>query len=170
MNNKQIRLEEITSKYETILREELCFPIADFISYTIGTRAKRRYGRCRLISENCYDIEISDFLLEDNVSDESIANTVIHELLHTIKGCMNHKEKWKRYASIVNNKLGCNVKRTTTREEKGIEPYKSKEQVKYIFRCKECGQVIKMKRKSDFVKRYELYNCGICKGKFERIK
>lgn len=170
MNNKEIKLEKLAKKYERILKEELNIPISNNIEYKINTRASQRYGACKEISYNFFRIEISDFLLEDNVKEDILVNTIIHELLHTVDGCMDHKEKWKNYANIVNNKLGYNIKRVTSRKELGLEEYISKEKVKYIFQCENCGQIVNIKRKCNFVNYYEQYRCVKCKGKFKRIQ
>ena len=51
-----------------------------------------------------------------------LKNTIIHELLHTCVGCMNHKAKWKFYADKVNRAYGYDdIKRTSTADEKGVK-------------------------------------------------
>lgn len=61
----------------------------------INTRAKCRWGLCRTVKSGVFDIEISSRLLEDNVEDIVTKNTIIHELLHTVRGCHGHTGKWK---------------------------------------------------------------------------
>ena len=167
------KLEELASDYEIILREELNIPIATNITYSINTRAKKRYGMCSLEDKyyTVYHIEISSFLLDNEIDEnnDALINTLIHELLHTVEGCMNHGNKWQYYASIVKDKLGYDIKRTSNRSEYGLESYVPKENIKYIFKCENCGQIIRRRRKSNFTKYYNLYTCGVCNGKFERL-
>lgn len=127
----------------------------------VNNRAKNRLGICRRINGE-YIIEISDILLSNNVPLKSLKQTILHELLHTCDGCMNHKEKWKRYANIVNKKYGYNISRVTNMREIGIDIDNIDLGYKYKATCKCCGQVIKRKRKSDFIKHPNFYTCGKC--------
>lgn len=140
----------------------------EITSVVINTRAKQRWGQCKL-SNGGYIISISHRLIQDDVELIHLETTVIHEILHTCKGCMNHGKTWKGLAEKVNKSYGYNIKRTTSCEEKGIEPIPTNEIIKHKFVCKECGQIITRKRESDFTKRYQYYRCGICKGRFEKL-
>lgn len=137
-------------------------------SFEINTRAKKRWGQCKAVCGG-YSINISIRLLNDNVPVESLKNTIIHELLHTCKGCMNHGEKWKLYANKVNRMYGYNIKRCTSSEEKGVEKVENKKEVKHKFICADCGQIICRVRESNFTKHYELYKCGRCGGEFKKV-
>ena len=138
------------------------------VTYTINTRAIRRWGLCKHNPDGSHTIEISSRLLEDGVSESALLNTICHELIHTIKGCNNHGVNFKRAASVVNVYHGLNVKTRTSEEEKGIEPIETIRPVKHQFVCKHCGQVIKRYRESDFTKRYHQYTCGNCGGHFRK--
>lgn len=41
--------------------------------------------------------------------------------------------------------------------------------VKYAFKCQNCGQIVKRKQMSKFVRDYKLYHCGRCGGNFVPI-
>lgn len=138
------------------------------VTYTINTRALRRWGLCKHNPDGSHTIEIADRLLEEGVSSEAVLNTVCHELIHTIKGCNNHGKNFKVAAAILNKKFGLNVKTRTSAEEKGIEPIEVVRPVKHQFVCEHCGQVIKRYRESDFTKRYKQYTCGRCGGHFRK--
>ena len=62
--------------------------------------------------------------------------------------------------------------RVDEKRAKQVEKIKPpKEKIyKYIFKCECCGEIIKRQKNSDFVKRYKLYRCGSCGGKFIQIK
>lgn len=142
-------------------------------SITVNTRAKTRFGQCRIVKnakewENRrYSINISAILLNDTVSDESVKNTIIHEILHTCRNSFTHKEQWKRNTYKVKKYLGYDIKRSSSDEEKGIGRLVQDEDYRYIYECPSCGQVVKRMRASNFLDRYK---CGRCKCDFEQIK
>ena len=138
--------------------------LGNISSWKINTRAKTRWGLCKLNPDDSYSIEIAARLLEDDrISETACKETIIHELLHTCKGCMRHTGKWKYYAEVVNQVYGYNIKRVTKGIEKGVENYESKEMnVKYVFTCGNCGATIYRKRDSKFTKYYRYYGCARC--------
>lgn len=146
-------------------------------SITINTRAKKRWGQCRITLNSAYwenrifSINISDKLLQDDVSDESAKDTIIHEILHTCKGCMNHGEEWKRLADIVNDCYSYyNIKRTASAEEKGINIKEEEKNYKYALRCKCCGKIFYKNRMCNVIKYPKNYTHSIDGGELERIK
>lgn len=150
--------------------DEIGIEYAQSIRWEVNTRAKKRWGLCEKHPNGVYTISISYRLLADDVADDGAINTIIHELLHTVKGCMNHKEAWKREAEKVNRAYGYNITRCSSAEEKGVEPIENTPQViKHQFKCKDCGQIINRLRESDFTKHYKDYRCGCCNGKFIKI-
>lgn len=142
----------------------------EVISFEINTRAKKRWGQCKRIYGNKYSINISYRLLEDDTPMVSLKNTIIHELLHTCKDCMNHGENWKRQADKVNRAYGYGIKRCNSAEEKGVKelPEESKK-IKHRFVCKGCGQTIDRMRESRFTKYHTYYRCGRCGSDFEKL-
>lgn len=138
--------------------------------WEINTRAKKRWGQCRKNPNGTYTISISHRLLADNVANDGAKNTIIHELLHSVKGCMNHKEEWKYQAEKVNRAYGYNIKRCSSSEEKGVESIEAAPQeIKYRFKCKDCGKIYSRTRASRFTNNWQNYRCGVCNGKFDRI-
>lgn len=141
----------------------ICFsfdiPIADEIHLKINTRAKRRWGLCRYISRGVYEIEISDRLLNDDVSEEATFNTMIHELIHTCPDCMNHGKEWKKWADVINRNTNYNIKRTTSYAEKGVEPPAPK----YIVGCRTCSHKWYYNRAGAVVQNFAYYKCPYCK-------
>lgn len=134
--------------------------------WEINTRAKKRWGQCRILpDEKSFEISISKRLLDDALPDESAKSTIIHELLHTCKGCRNHGSEWKKLASVVNSELGYNIKRCTSPAEQGIFGEKAVKQAKYAVMCLKCGKIYERERKSKLIKNPHRYRCGICGGK-----
>lgn len=140
-------------------------------SLVVNTRAKKRWGYCRKLPDGRYEIQISDRLLFDDVDDTSTKNTIIHELLHTVEGCLCHTGKWKKLAERVNRAYSqYNIKRTSTAEEKGIDEKPIIPTYKYTVKCPQCGTVYRRIKKTKLVKYPERYRCGICRHSLIREK
>ena len=101
---------------------------------------------------------------DDNVAKEKLLVTLVHELLHTIPGCQDHKGKWKALAGLVNKKHPFfNIGRTDNfypylKNEEFTKVMKTKEAT-WRLRCPECGKVYDYTRKSKYGGAYE---CGVC--------
>ena len=142
-------------------------PIAEKINpnLEINTRAKKRWGQCKnnkLTGQ--YDIQLNYLLLADDKKDEAI-QTLLHEILHTCKNCMNHGNTWKTYANIINNKYNYDISRTNSAESLGIV----KEKSKYLLKCTGCGAEIHREKTSKLITHTNNYRCGKCKSKLVRI-
>lgn len=135
-------------------------------NWKIGTGAKRQWGLCEAVGDGLFDITISAMLLQEDVDDQAAKDTIAHELLHTVEGCMNHGRYWHKLAGLVNARCpGYHVQARTSAEAKGIRIT-----YKYLFRCTGCGVTAGRHRKSAFVEHYDKYICAKCGGKFERIQ
>lgn len=134
-------------------------------NWKVGTNSKNLWGLCQTVGDGVFDISISEQLLADDLDDQQAKNTIAHELLHTVEGCMNHGRYWNKLASIVNTRYPqyC-IKRTTSPAEKGIHI-----EYRYLLRCTKCGNQLGRHKRSRFVEHPENYICSKCGGKFERI-
>lgn len=133
------------------------------VEWSVNTRAKKRWGQCKSVGSGMYKINISEQLLQDNVSDQAAKNTIMHELLHSVKGSMNHKGVWAANAAKVNRLLPqYTIKRTTSSEEKGIEEEERKAVARYIIRCRHCGSEYTREKFCRVVQYPEKYRCGEC--------
>ena len=141
----------------------------NLLDVTPNTRA-RRWGQCRMVPGG-YTINISVDLLDERNSEKGLKETIIHELLHTVDGCMNHGAKWKKLAGMVNNAFNMNIQRTSSAENKGVEhrQIEARHGKVYIIQCTGCGQKWEHYRMSKSVQHPEWYQCGKCKSKLERI-
>lgn len=160
-------LMEYAQKAMTIL-DDMEIKYGNIASFTVNTRAKKRWGLCTETPSG-YVIAIASCLLDERNDESGLMNTLLHELLHSVPDCMNHGALWQCLAARVYKEHGYNIKRTSSAEEKGIV-YKEEivRKPKYKFICQNCGQTIIRYRECDFTLRYNKYRCGICKGKFER--
>lgn len=98
----------------------LKIPYCYDVRFTVNTRAKKRWGQCIRRVNGSYDININVILLDESTDIRGLENTILHELLHTCEGCMNHGAIWKKYAEMVYKAYGYNVKRTSDAYEKGV--------------------------------------------------
>lgn len=139
--------------------------------WTVNTRAKNRWGSCKMLSPGIFEISISWRLLQDDVDEMATKNTIVHELLHTVNDCYNHKGKWKQLAEKVNNRLPqYKISRVTSCEEKGIQEEDKPLKVNYILECNRCGYQIQRERCSRIIQHPEYYRCGYCGGEIRRLK
>ena len=139
--------------------------------WIVNTRAKCRWGLCKQYLPGLYDISIAERILQDNVSDQAAKNTILHELLHTVKGCHGHKGKWKELAAKVNRLLPqYTIKRATSYEEKGLE-YKPKERTnRYAVKCPHGGKEYYREKESKLIQYPDKYRCGVCNNPLKRIR
>ena len=137
--------------------------------FVINSRAVKRWGQCSLKRDGSFIIQISSVLLDENNSEYGLKQTIIHELIHTCPGCMNHGKIWKKYASMC-DKIGYSISRCTSSDELGVSSNSINERkVKHLVRCKNCGLEYKHYRKCGVVERPDSYRCGKCKGNLEVI-
>ena len=148
--------------------DECKIPIDKSAKVIINSRTTKRYGCCKKKSDG-FVIEISKFLFE--TTDEKILQTLLHEYIHTCKDCLDHKAKWKEYASVLNKKYGYSITRVNTRSEMGLPP-RPKLEYKYILECSnpKCKMNVKRMKMTKVIKHYDKYLCGKCGSKFIRKK
>lgn len=147
--------------------------------FSINTRAKYRWGQCCRVegTTNHFTINIAKCLLDERNDVSVLKDTLIHELLHTVKGCLNHKAEWKRLADKVNVAYGYQIQRCTSVQNKGFDKSvydeivadrkshkRAYESYKYIIECKDCGRQYHYKRKTYAVANPDKCRCGVCKG------
>lgn len=155
--------------------EELRRINMDFSKYitsvSVNGRLRTTLGICHYdYRTGRYTIQINPVLLADNVDDMEAKDTIIHEMLHTCPGCMDHGYEWKRRADRVNRMLGYHVSRTASRadmEAAGVEV--KREAFKYALECKECGNQYKYKRWCASLEAPSRYRCGKCHGELKTV-
>ena len=132
------------------------------------SKATSWYGQCqqnRVYQGKRYKYVISISVYHLSSSERAIRNTLIHELLHTCPGCLNHGPKWKTYASIVGRRLGYSIIRSGGDKEKDSvieaarETKRAGYQTRYLLVCTQCGQEFTRYRKSNLVLHPEKYRC-----------
>lgn len=186
--------EELLQKLYKECIEELnkigiCFTDKEII-ICISKRNNKRYGCCKpeIPDENYktvkrkgfkyivkfenfkkYTIEISRWVLDLN--EDIIKNTIIHELIHCLPYCNNHGIEFKKYANLINSKLGYNISRVGNKKEDfqySNLDYKEKEEYKYKIQCERCDKVFYRKRLQKYFTRK--YRCSKCLGKLKIVE
>ena len=134
----------------------------------VNSRAKKRWGQCQRTA-NGFLIEISNMLLDERSSEDGLMNTILHELLHTIPGCLNHGKKWKAMADKVYNAYGIRIKRLSNAAEKGVAAELEVAKYKYFLRCPDCGKEFRYTRMCETVKHPERYYHTGCKNHLQLV-
>jgi len=168
LNIPKQRNLQVYADFAMEILDDLKIPYKKPQTFTVNYRA-RRWGQCRLRNGEYY-ININRTLLDTRNSEDGLVNTLLHELLHTCPGCMDHGARWKKYAAMVYSKYGYNVKRTSDEEEKGVTTgnFNRKEtDYKYLIYCEKCGKLVaSRKRRCDLTENPGLYRHGDpCRGK-----
>ncbi len=132
----------------------------------INTRAKKRWGLCTRKPSGIYIISISDRALKDSVPDDKTEEIIIHEILHSCFGGLNHGKEWQRLAKIVNNAYGYNISRLVNAADYNEKPYK-KLPAKYIITCTGCGVSTTRCKESKLIQQINKYHCKYCGSKLK---
>ena len=130
------------------------------ISY--GRKNMRCWGKCETYDERSFEIKINPVLGDERNPVHELEETLLHELIHTVKGCFNHGERFKMIGRKFDN-YGFHVSRLSSKNLKvDVE-----NRYKYTLTC-ECGHSWNYKRAGRVVKEHKNCTCPYCdsKGKF----
>lgn len=156
-------MSEFEKRLETILLQEKRKLISKGIkpgavkSIKTNKRLKRKLGQCLKKPGGVFEIEIAGFL--ENSSEDMISEIVMHELLHSCRGCFNHGKKWKTYADLLNKEYGYNISRLYKDESLPEQKYK------YLIKCTSCGNTGYRVKRSKVIDNPKNYKCSRCGGK-----
>lgn len=138
----------------------------DIDSFIVNTRAKRRWGQAQK-RNGVYSINVNIILLNENTPENSLYETLYHELLHCVDGCMNHGDKWQNLADLVSDCYNVNITRCSSNEKKlGKEMAAEYVQQKkeYAVKCTGCGIICRRMgyRNPKWYAHTEEYSCKRC--------
>ena len=121
------------------------------INYT-GTGFNITYDNSDYIANaHDYIITINGYHLKLSPAEE-VHNTIMHEVIHSLPGCMNHGEKWKYAANRVNHFYEFpKIKRCMTLDDTKHGDYISST-FKYIIECQGCHSKHRFMRESKTVR------------------
>lgn len=163
---QEITLETLKSLVEACRQELLSLglktgPVA---SVSFNGTAKTIFGRCRKDRSGNFHIEIMTYLNRHRSYDD-IQQTLMHEVIHTIKGCGNHGPRFQEVAALVNDRLGYRIATTSKLSEEAV----SNIDYKYLLKCGHCGAELKRyHRKPKLNSRLYHRPCGeASKGKLQ---
>ena len=139
---KNLKIADITNQY--------------YLVEFNNRKNSRVHGMCTYIGTldgiPRYKITINRAYLQNSDS-QSVHDTIAHEVLHSIPGCMNHGEKWNYYARQFMTALPqFNISRCSNNE--GFNNYLKRAmetQAKYTIICKKCGARFYKARKSQWM-------------------
>lgn len=126
----------------------------------------KRLGRCKRLSDGIYEIQITENYLR-NLDSAEIHNVIMHEVIHSAKGCMNHGPNWKALAQKVNAHYEFTPIQRLNNNPTTLQLVK--ESARYFLYCSNCGMELHWQRKpknwSDYTS--GKYKCGKCGGRLE---
>lgn len=139
---KDLKIADITNQY--------------YLVEFNNRKNSRVHGMCTYIGTlngiPRYKITINRAYLQNSDS-QSVHDTIAHEVLHSIPGCMNHGKKWNYCARQFMTALPqFNISRCTDNE--GFNNYLKRTmetQAKYTIICKKCGARFYKTRKSQWM-------------------
>lgn len=142
-------------------------------SFLVDYKTVNQWGYCRKLSNGYYNVYISKYLLYDDSDEKALKETILHEILHTCRGCFNHGKTWKKHADKLNKLYGYSITCTAVDKDKNLCENALKDRrdkYKYLFQCESCGNIVGRMRKSDFTENPYDYHCAFCGGKIKQIK
>lgn len=161
-------MKDLQKLYKECLAEATTAGVkpGNIIKVEIGN-FKKTYGKtCRDIDTGEYIIKIMRDMLKDEAPEKEVKTTILHEICHTAKDCFNHGPNWKREVNKINKMYGYEIKTKGNMNERNMQNVIT---FKYTYRCKGCGNIVGYDRVTRFVKNPEIYQCGLCHSKFEKI-
>lgn len=138
---------------------------------TFNLNGYKTVGRCKRFSNTYFLISINEKYI--NVLDRSsIQNTIMHELIHSLKGCMNHGTQWQMIAQRVNYKYNYHISRLTSKEDHSIiKSFKVENNCfKYKVICSHCNNEIFYHKANKLITLLKnntykkTFRCGKCKN------
>ena len=96
-----------------------------------------------------------------NRDTKGVKETIIHELIHTLKGCQNHRAEFKRHCAIIKQYLGYSCYSGQHEDVKSAEYL---DNFKHFLICEHCHKVVSRGNRYTVVYRHpENCRCKSCK-------
>ena len=89
--------------------KDIDIPIQDDKIVDIAFSRIRGLGRCLQTTDGEYLIKVSSMYENEDIDLNEFYATIIHELIHTCKDCMNHGDKWLQYAHMADLAYGYGI-------------------------------------------------------------
>lgn len=136
--------------------------------------AKRRAGVA------CYrdtTIVLSTFIFKEQ--DPAIKSIIYHEIGHIVAGPgAKHGPVWKKVVNKMTRTTGIKITRLYSDADMPIHAVEKQRFYKYIFKCKDCGCIVRYTKMTSFVKTYDQeiapgrprWTCSRCGSTFEKVQ
>lgn len=154
ISNKATQLkDELISEIKAITTD---FPISYNLIDKVATfKSTKIYGNCKYV-RGLYQIAVNENLLS-RANDHDIKEVILHELIHTMPNCFNHKWQFKnkawKYQRITGyDALNKHYPNVLDRPTKNL-----------TYVCTKCGKEFHRVRRINTSNRV----CGSCRGKIE---
>lgn len=136
---------------------------ANRYNVAFSKRLMNTYGRCKKVGRNMYTITINEPYLRIG-SPENIHNTIMHEVIHSVQGCMNHGAKFKAVGRRVNENYKYTKIETYGHDEVYLNSKEYLNKKKYKVVCNSCGKEWLYQKTSKVIKIIldETGNSGKC--------
>ena len=138
----------LVHKYHDELKEK-GYPVRE-IREVKFSRSVKTHGSCTNYRfDNTCTITISEVAFSGG--NETLKNTILHELTHSIRGCKGHGEVWQRYADEIGSMYGVKIQQYVSEEEKvACKEYKES-RYNWKVTCPSCGHTWKYYRKTKVI-------------------
>lgn len=159
------RLQRISEEATRELNHIGIYPSNQIICFKENRRAKKRLGCCKKeksLMQEKFIIEVA--LVMQTETDEKIKEILIHELLHTCKGCFNHGPAWKALAQKVNQAYGYKISTYVDTRQLNIDK-PAPPKYKYKITCSSCKTAFYRQKRSKLIEKPQRYRCGKCGGR-----
>lgn len=132
-----------------------------------GIKIREKYG-CD------YYITINRFIVDE----KDIKKTVVHELLHTVKGGMSHSGEWKKWKLFVNKFTDFKItilskvklEQSAYKNKKVFEESEYNPQTMDLLECPKCKKKLCVKKGTCKTKTGKCkYLCAKCRVRFEYV-
>ena len=145
-------LSDVYSRYEK--------PIIVNIKYT---NARSYWARIKIKGTNMYELILSnvfELIPEETVARNRFQTSIIHEFIHTIPGCWDHRRKFQQLCNLIRYRYP-EYKLQTSTDTESCGLVIEEKPPRYTVVCEHCGHEYKYWKKP----RYNLdnYVCGECK-------
>ena len=160
MKNQMECLKEVDRIFKEIMdrmyADDFPIVISKIKPHIMPLNSNRNLGYCeRSWSSYKYQICLNKHLVK-LVFDESKLNAIksvlVHEIIHTFSGCMNHGPNFKHYAMLANSKYeNIEVWTHATKLETEVFDKEIEDNVKFVAKCLCCGKEVRKFRRTKFI-------------------
>lgn len=129
-------------------------------------KGTKRLGCCKRLSQGVYEIQITEKYLR-NLDSKEIHNTIMHEVIHSARSCMNHGPDWVFLANKVNANYEFTPIQRLSNDPTALQLVK--ESAKYFLFCPNCGKEYHWQRRPKYWKEFTSGKgkCGRCGEKLK---